>query len=75
MKLLVENLPYVFTDLDLKTLFSSVGEVLNVAVITDWDSGRSRGKGTVDMSDEFGDLAIAKFNGNDIDFKTLRISK
>ncbi len=75
MKLLIENIPYVFTDFDLKELFCSVGEVINATVITDWDTGKSRGMGTVEMSDESGELAMVRLNGHEIDFRTLRIYK
>lgn len=73
MKLFVENIPYVFTDVDLKELFSTVGEVTNCMVISDWDTGRSRGMGTVEMPRGLGELAIANLNGYEIDFRTLCI--
>jgi RNA recognition motif-containing protein len=52
MKLYVGNLPYSTTEEDLRTLFSQYGTVDSVAVITDRDTGRSKGFGFVEFSDD-----------------------
>jgi RNA recognition motif-containing protein len=52
MKLYVGNLPYNTTEDDLRTLFSQYGNVDSVAVITDRDTGRSKGFGFVEFADD-----------------------
>lgn len=52
MKLYVGNLPYNTSEDDLRTLFSQYGSVSSVAVITDRDTGRSKGFGFVEFSDD-----------------------
>ncbi len=56
MKLYVGNLPYNASEEDLRNLFAQYGNVESVAVITDRDTGRSKGFGFV----EFGDDTAAK---------------
>ncbi len=51
-KLYVGNLPYSATDTELRSLFEQVGEIADVTVITDRDSGRSKGFGFVEMATE-----------------------
>ena len=75
MKLYVGNLPWSITDADLKELFSDVGEVTSAIIITDRDSGRSRGFGFVEMAQEAGQEAIKKLSGHVIDNRTLRINE
>ena len=63
-KLYVGNLPYTTTDDDLKMEFSKLGVVLSAKVITDRDSGRSKGFGFVEMeNDEEAMKAIEAMNG------------
>jgi len=52
MKLYVGNLPYNTTEDDLRTLFTQYGNVDSVAVITDRDTGRSKGFGFVEFGDD-----------------------
>ena len=52
MKLYVGNLPYNTTEDDLRTLFSNYGSVTSVAIITDRDTGRSKGFGFVQMGSD-----------------------
>lgn len=75
MKLYVGNLPWSITDADLKELFSDIGEVISATIITDRDSGRSRGFGFVEMTKEAGQQAIKKFCGHVIDNRTLRVNE
>ena len=63
-KLYVGSLPFSATEESLRELFSSVGEVESVKVITDTDTGRSRGFGFVEMSsEEDAKKAIEQLNG------------
>ena len=51
-KLYIGNLPYQTTEDDLKTLFADYGTVLSATLITDRDSGRSKGFGFVELEDD-----------------------
>ena len=51
-KLYIGNLPYTTTEDDLKTLFADYGTVLSATLITDRDSGRSKGFGFVELEDD-----------------------
>lgn len=75
MKLYVGNLPWSTTDQDLENLFESVGAVTSARVITDRDTGRSRGFGFVEMSNEDGNRAIADLNGHQLDSRAIRVSE
>ena len=66
MKLYVGNLSFDTTDNDLEQLFSGAGTVQSVNIISDRDTGRSRGFGFVEMSSaDEANKAIAEFNGKD----------
>ena len=69
-KLYVGNLSFETTENDLQELFAQTGSVETVRIITDHDTGRSKGFGFVEMQ-EGGDKAIAEMNGKD--FKGYRI--
>lgn len=74
-KLYVGNLPYSSTDASLSTLFAQCGEVLSAKVITDRETGRSKGFGFVEMSTaEEAEQAINQFNGSDLDGRSLRVN-
>jgi cold-inducible RNA-binding protein len=63
-KLYVGNLSYDATEQQLRDLFSQVGEITEVAVISDRMTGQSKGFGFVEMAtDEAADEAINRFNG------------
>lgn len=74
-KLYVGNLSFDTTETDLDTLFSQVGEVESVRIITDRDTGRSRGFGFVEMSEQDGDKAIAQFNGTELSGRALTVNE
>ena len=75
MKIYVGNLPWSTTDASLEELFTTIGAVTSARVITDRDSGRSRGFGFVEMSQEDGQQAIADLNGHEIESRALRINE
>ncbi len=75
MKIYVGNLPWNTTDADLEAMFTDIGAVTSARVITDRDTGRSRGFGFVEMSGEDGQRAIAELNGNQIEGRALRINE
>ena len=75
MKLYVGNLPWSTTDADLEELFSSIGAVTSARVITDRDTGRSRGFGFLEMGREDGQRAIAELNGRQLESRALRVNE
>ena len=75
-KLYVGNLPYSVTDQVLVDSFSQVGTVTSAKVITDRDTGRSKGFGFVEMSsDEEAANAITQFNGADYEGRSLTVNE
>jgi cold-inducible RNA-binding protein len=76
MKLYVGNLSFGTMEDDLQRLFSQVGSVESIAMVTDRDTGRSRGFAFVEMSSKSeGEAAIAKFNGSELDGRSLTVSE
>ncbi len=75
-KLFVGNLSFDTNSTDLETLFSQVGTCESAAVITDRDSGRSRGFGFVEMSSSSeAQRAISQLNGTDLQGRQLNVSE
>jgi cold-inducible RNA-binding protein len=75
-KLYVGNLPFSATDQTLQETFSQCGNVESAKVITDRDSGRSKGFGFVEMSsDAEAADAISKFNGAELDGRALTVNE
>jgi len=76
VKLYVGNLPYSTTDADLSALFAEYGTVVSASVISDRDSGRSKGFGFVEIEDEAkADAAIEALNGKDFGGRGLVVNK
>ena len=76
MKLYVGNLPWSTGDAELEELFGGIGAVASARVITDRDTGRSRGFGFVEMSSrEDGQKAISELNGQEVDGRPLRVNE
>ncbi len=75
MKLYVGGLPYQTTDQDLIDLFGQIGQVLSATVITDRDTGRSKGFGFVEMTnDQEAHNAMAQFNGASLGGRTIIVN-
>jgi RNA recognition motif-containing protein len=75
-KLYVGNLPYSATETSLQETFSACGEVDSVSVITDRDSGQSKGFGFVEMSsDSEAQKAIQELNGTSIDGREIKVNE
>ena len=75
-KLYVGNLPFSATDNSLSDTFSACGTVESSKIITDRDTGRSKGFGFVEMSsDAEAQSAIAKFNGADWDGRPMTVNE
>jgi RNA recognition motif-containing protein len=73
-KLYVGNLSPETTETELKELFGQAGSVETVRIITDHDTGRSKGFGFVEMQDG-GDKAIADMNGRDFKGRALTVNE
>ena len=75
MNIYVSNLNFSTASESLQELFAEYGEVTSAKIITDRETGRSRGFGFVEMSnDAEGEKAIAELNETDFEGKTIRVS-
>ena len=74
-KIYVGNLSYQTTEGDLTNLFEQVGQVDSVNVITDRDTGRSKGFAFVEMGSEDADKAITQLNGTEVNGRTLTVNE
>ena len=73
-KLFVGGLSWDTTDDTLRSAFDRFGEMSEVKVITDRDSGRSRGFGFVTFEEaEHASAALAEMNGTDLDGRTIKV--
>lgn len=75
MKLYVGNLPWSVGDRELNDLFAEFGNVESASVVTDRETGRSRGFGFVEMSQNDAQQAMAKLNGHTVDSRELRVNE
>jgi RNA recognition motif-containing protein len=75
VNLYVGNLPYSTTDAELHTLFADFGKVERTQVVIDRETGRSRGFGFVEMSEQLdADRAIEKLNGAQLGGRALVVN-
>ena len=74
-KLFVGNLPWSVGDMQLEELFQPHGDVTSARVITDRDSGRSRGFGFVEIEAPDIQSVITAINGREIDGRAIRVSE
>jgi cold-inducible RNA-binding protein len=75
-KLYVGNLTYEVTDAGLQQLFAEYGSVRSAQVVMDRDTGRSKGFGFVELSnDQEAEQAIAALNGKDFNGRTLTVNE
>ena len=75
MNIYVSNLSFNVQDEDLKDFFAPYGEVTSAKVITDRETGKSRGFGFVEMSDETAsNKAIAELNGATVENRSISVS-
>ena len=76
MKLYVGNITYNTDENTLRELFSQCGEVKEVKVITDRDTGRSKGFAFVEMENkEAGEKAISELNEKEVDGRALKVNE
>jgi RNA recognition motif-containing protein len=75
MNMYISNLGYHTTDDDLKKMFEQFGSVSSAKVITDRETGRSRGFGFVEMSsNDDAQLAMKGLNGKDVEGRQISVS-
>ena len=76
MNLYVGNLSYEMSEENLRSEFAEYGEVQSAKIITDRDTGRSRGFGFVEMnSDGEGKKAMEELNGKDFEGRELIVNE
>lgn len=75
MNIFIAGLSYQTNETDLKELFEEYGTISSAKIITDRNTGRSKGYGFVEMDDEAeGQRAIEELNGAERDGRTLTVS-
>ena len=76
MNIYVGNLPYGLTESELRDAFANFGAVSTVKILTDRDTGRSRGFGFVEMPNRTeAEAAVANLNGKDLGGRPLRVNE
>ena len=74
-RLFVGNLSYQTTESDITNLFEQAGEVESASIITDRDTGRSKGFAFVEMGNEDAGKAISQFNGFELNGRALTVNE
>jgi RNA recognition motif-containing protein len=73
-KLFVGGIAFATTNESLRAMFEQSGTVVSATVVTDRDTGQSRGFGFVEMStSEEADQAVQTLNGRDLDGRSLKV--
>lgn len=75
MRIFVGNLSYQTTESDLTDLFSQAGEVESATIVTDRDTGRSRGFAFIEMDKEAAAKAIQQFNGHELNGRAINVNE
>ncbi|MCC6236371.1 MAG: RNA-binding protein [Dehalococcoidia bacterium] len=73
-RIYVGNLPFSAREDEIRNLFGNYGEVITVVLPTDRETGRPRGFGFVEMSNEDAQKAIDALNGTDFGGRTLNVN-
>ena len=75
MNIFIAGLSYNISEAELGDLFAEYGEIASVKIVTDRETGRSKGYGFVEMNDEAsGQKAIDELNGAEYDGRTISVS-
>jgi RNA recognition motif-containing protein len=76
MNIYVGNLSYGMSEQELRDAFSAYGDVASVKILTDRETGRSRGFGFVEMPNQSeGEAAITQLNGKELSGRVLRVNE
>lgn len=73
-KLYVGNLPYTVNEQDLKDLFKEFGEINDVRLIKDRETGRSKGFAFVEFADSSQSQAALKLDGEELNGRRLKVN-
>lgn len=74
-KMYVGNLAFQSTEDDIQNLFTQYGEVKSINLITDRETGRSRGFAFVEMDDQEAKTAMQGLDGTDLDGRNLKVNE
>ena len=75
-RIFVGNLPFSTTEQELNELFAEIGQVESASIISNRYSGRSRGFGFVEMTDDAeAEKAIEQLNGKDVEEREIVVSE
>lgn len=74
-KMYVGNLAFQSTEDDIHNLFTQYGEVKSINLITDRETGRSRGFAFVEMDDQEAKTAMQGLDGTDLDGRNLKVNE
>jgi RNA recognition motif-containing protein len=76
MNIYVGNLSYGMSEDELREAFAAYGDVSEVKILSDRETGRSRGFGFVEMPNQSeGEAAIAQLNGKEVGGRALRVNE
>lgn len=75
MKLFVGSLPFATTDDELNQLFAQYGTVESAKVLTDRETGRSRGFGFVEMADDEAKAAMQALNNSELNGRNIVVNE
>jgi RNA recognition motif-containing protein len=75
MNIFVSNINYATKEYELHDLFAEFGDVSSAKIVTDRETGRSRGFGFIEMGDEEGAQAIEALNQKELNGKVLNVSE
>ncbi len=76
MNIYVGNLSYSLSEEELRDAFAAHGDVSSVKILSDRETGRSRGFGFVEMPNQSeGETAIEQLNGKDLGGRALRVNE
>ncbi|ROI00865.1 RNA recognition motif domain-containing protein [Chryseobacterium daecheongense] len=75
MNIFVSNINYATKEYELQDLFAEYGEVSSAKIVTDRETGRSRGFGFIEMGDDEGKQAIEALNQREFNGKVLNVSE
>ena len=76
MNIYVGNLSFGMSEDELREAFAAYGDVSSVKILTDRETGRSRGFGFVEMPNQSeGEAAISQLNGKDLSGRSLRVNE
>ena len=71
----VSNLGFQVTEDELRSMFGKFGEVTSAKVITDRETGRSRGFAFVEMADKAAETAMKELDGTQVDGRSISVTK